>query len=301
MEELKKIWLDGKLVDWRNANTHILTHSLHYGGGVFEGIRAYETKSGPAVFRLKDHIRRLFYSASCLEIEIPFSEEEIENAVLETIKVNDLKGCYIRPIVFLGYGKMGLYPKGAPVNVAIAAWPWDAYLGGKETVDAKISKFIRIHPNSTVADAKICGHYVNSIFASLEAKKAGFDEAIFLDFEGNIAEGPGENIFIVKDGNIFTPSMGSILPGITRNSVLKIASDLGLPVEEKKITPEEVKAADEVFFTGTAVEICPIGRIDDKIINGGKTGEITGTIKNVFMKIIHGEEERYSNWLTLVR
>lgn len=301
MEELKKIWMDGKFVDWRNATIHILTHSLHYGGGVFEGIRAYDAKNGIAVFRLQDHIKRLFYSASCLEIEIPFSEEEIENAVLETIKVNDLKECYIRPIVFLGYGKMGLNPKGSPVNVAIAAWPWEAYLGGKETISAKISKFIRIHPASTVADAKICGHYSNSILASIEAKNAGCEEAIFLDFEGNIAEGPGENIFIVKNGRIFTPSTGSILPGITRDTVFKIISDLGLSAEEKKITPDEIKKADEAFFTGTAVEICPVGKIDDAEINSGKAGEITKKIKDSFLRIIHGEEEKYLNWLTFVK
>jgi branched-chain amino acid aminotransferase len=300
MKEQKKIWIDGNFVDWQNAKIHILTHTLHYGSGVFEGIRAYQTEKGTAVFRLKEHIERFFYSASCLEMKIPFSEKEIEKAILKTIKINKLKECYIRPIAIFGYGKIGLNPEGAPINVAIAVWPWAAYLGNKETVNVKISEFIRIHPQSTIADAKICGNYVNSILASLEVKKAGFDEALFLDFEGNIAEGPGENIFIVKNQKIYTPPQGTILPGITRNSCIQIAKDLGISVKEKQITLKEIKSVDEAFFTGTAVEICPIGKIDETLINQGKIGEITKKIKNIYQRVVRGQEERYLNWLTFV-
>ena len=300
MKEIKKIWFNGKIINWKKARIHILTHALHYGSGVFEGIRAYNTSRGPAVFRLKDHIKRFFYSASALEMKIPFSRKIIENAVLEIIKINKIKECYIRPIAFFGYGKMGLYPKGVPVDIAIIVWPWKAYLGEKP-VKIKISKYIRIHPKSTVADAKICGHYVNSILASLEAKKAGFDEALFLDFEGFIAEGPGENIFIVKNGEIFTPKSGSILPGITRDSVFKIASNLGIKVKEKKISLDEAKDADEAFFAGTAAEISPIGKIDNSLIGNGKTGEITKKVKNAYEKIVHGEEKKYLRWLSFVK
>ena len=294
--EVKKIWFNGKFVNWKNAKVHILTHTLHYGGGVFEGIRAYRTEKGTAVFRLKDHIRRLFYSASCLEMKIPFSQKELQKAVLDLIKINKLEECYIRPIAFFGYGKMGLNPKGVPVDTAIIAWPWKAYLG-KRPVSVKVSKYIRIHPRSTVPDAKICGHYVNSILASLEAQKAGFKESLFLDFKGFVAEGPGENIFMVKNRKLFTPSCGSILPGITRNTVLKIAGDLGIEAKEKKIILEELKQADEVFFAGTAVEICPVVKIDTTLINKGKVGEITRKIKNLYQRIVHGKEKKYLYWL----
>ncbi len=301
MEELKKIWVDGKFVDWKDANVHILTHTLHYGGGVFEGIRAYKTKTGPAVFRLSEHIDRLFYSASVLEMEIPFSKQEIEKAVLETIRINEVEECYIRPIIFFGYEKMGLNPNGSPTQVAIAVWPWGAYLGDKETIKVKISKYIRIHPKSTVADAKICGHYVNSILASLEIQKAGFDEALLLDYKGYVAEGPGENIFIIKNKVIYTPFSGRVLAGITRDSVIKIANDLDIKVEEKNITVDELKSADEAFFSGTAVEICSIGQIDEVLINNGKTGEITKKIKESYNKAICGEKEKYLDWLTFVK
>lgn len=300
IQEAKKIWLDGKFIDWQEAKIHILTHSLHYGGGVFEGIRAYQTKNGTAVFRLKEHIERLFYSADCLEMKIPFSKQEIEKAVLETISINELKECYIRPLVLFGYGKMGLNPVGAPINVAIAVWAWGAYLGDKETIDVKISKYIRIHPQSTIADAKICGNYVNSILASQEIKKQGFDEALFLDFEGYVAEGPGENIFIVKNNHLYTPSLGTILPGITRDSCIQIAKNLGVSVEEKQITIKELKLADEVFFTGTAVEVCAIGKIDDVVINQGKIGKITKQIKESYNQTVRGEKEKYLNWLTFI-
>ncbi|MDI6602891.1 MAG: branched-chain amino acid transaminase [Patescibacteria group bacterium] len=300
MEEQKKIWLDGKFIDWKEAKIHILTHTLHYGGGAFEGIRAYQTEKGTSVFRLKEHIERFFYSASFLEMRIPFLKEEIERVILETIKINELKECYIRPIAFFGYGKMGLNPIGAPVNLAIAVWPWGAYLDEEKPVAVKVSKYRRLDPQSIVSEAKICGYYINSIFATLEAQKAGFNEALLLDSQGYVAEGPGENIFLVKKGELFTPSLGSILPGITRDSVIKIAKDLGIEVKEKKITLEELKLADEVFFTGTAAEVCPIGKIDETLINQGKIGKVTEKIKNFYQRVVHGREEKYLNWLTLV-
>ncbi|MCK4730626.1 MAG: branched-chain amino acid transaminase [Candidatus Aenigmarchaeota archaeon] len=297
MEISKKIWFNNKFLNWGDAKIHILTHTLHYGGGVFEGIRTYNTKKGPAVFRLSEHINRFFYSASCLEMDLPFTKEEIKNRVLELIKINNLNECYIRPIAYFGYENMGLNPKGCLVDMAIAAWPWGAYLGGKETVKVKISKYMRLHPKSVVPDAKICGYYASSILASLDAKKSKFDEALFLDFEGNIAEGPGENIFMVKDGKLFTPNSDSILKGLTRDTVIKIAKDLNIKVEEKTITVDELKSADEIFFTGTAVEIQPIGIIDETIINNEKTGKISEKIKSLYQKIIHGEEEKYLKYL----
>jgi len=296
---MQKIWFNGKFVDWDKAKIHILTHSLHYGSGVFEGIRAYQTEKGPAVFRLAEHLDRLFYSASSFKMKISFSKEEIKKAILKTIKINNLNECYIRPIVFFG-SKMGLNPEGASVETAIAAFPWKG-LFEKKKITVKISKFIRIHPESTIADAKICGHYVNSILASLEAKREGFDEAILLDFQGNIAEGPGENIFIVRDKKLFTPQKGSILPGITRDSVIKIAKNLGILVKEKKIKPEEIKKADELFFSGTGVEICPIAKIDNVLINQGKIGRITKKIKEIYQRAVRGKEKQYLRWLTFVK
>ncbi len=301
MKKVNKIWVDGEFVSWDEAKIHVLTHTLHYGGGVFEGIRAYNTEKGAAVFRLKEHVDRFFNSASSLEMKIPFSKSEIKKAILETIKVNNIKECYIRPIGFFGYGKMGLNPKGAPVRIAIAVWPWGAYLEKGKAIKVKISDYIRIHPKSTVADAKICGHYVNSILASQEAQKAEADEALFLDYEGNIAEGPGENIFIVKDGNLITPPLGTILGGITRDTVIKIADSFGINTIKEKITPEELFSADEAFFVGTAAEICPIGEVDGKLINNGKVGEITKKIKDFYGKIVRGEKEKYKKWLSFVK
>ncbi|MDO8524625.1 MAG: branched-chain amino acid transaminase [bacterium] len=300
MEKLKKIWLNGHLIDWENAQIHILTHTLHYGSGVFEGIRCYKTAKGPAVFRLKDHIERLFYSAVVLEMDIPFSQQQIEEAVLQTIKANELEECYIRPIVFFG-DKMGLNPKGAPLHIAIAVWPWGAYLGGKETVDVKISKYIRMHPGSADIKAKMCGYYANSVLASLEAHKENFDEALFLDYEGFVAEGPGENIFFVEQGKLLTPKSDNILAGITRNSILKIANDLGIETKEEKISPERAKLASEAFFTGTAAEVCPIGKIDDVLIGQAKVGEITSQIKKVFEQVITGNNDAYLSWLTFLK
>jgi branched-chain amino acid aminotransferase len=296
----KKIWLNGNFIDSGSGKIHVLTHSLHYGNAVFEGIRVYKTNKGSAIFRLADHVKRLFYSASSLGINISFSEKNINQAILDLVKINQMEECYVRPLVFLGYGEMGLNATNLPINIAITVWPWRAYLSEKETLVVKVSEFIKIHPRSTVIDAKISGHYANSILASLEVRKKGFDEALLLDFEGYIAEGPAENIFFVKNNNIITPSPGSILPGITRDSVMQIAKDLGIKVEERKIILEEIKGMDEAFFTGTAVEIHSISKIDEILIGQGTIGIITKKIKNVFQKIIKGEEEKYLNWLTFI-
>lgn len=300
MQKLKKIWLDGQLIDWPDAQVHILTHTLHYGGGVFEGIRCYKTAKGPAVFRLREHIERLFYSASVLEMALPFSQKQIEQAILQTIKTNEVEECYVRPLIFFG-DKMGLNPQGAPLHIAIAAWPWEAYLGGKSAVSVKISKYMRMHPSSADIKAKICGYYANSILASLEAHKENFDEALFLDYEGLVAEGPGENIFFVEQGKLLTPASDNILAGITRDSVLKIAQDLGITTSQEKISPQRAKSADEAFFTGTAVEVCPIGKIDQAVIGQGRPGEITKSIKKVFEQVVRGNNEAYLSWLTFVK
>lgn len=266
---------------------------------MFEGIRCYETDRGPAVFRLKDHIDRLYYSADTLKMKIPFSKEEFIEAVKETVRKNNLKAGYIRPICFFGYGKMGLNPAGAPVNCAIAVWPWGKYLG-EDAVKVKTSDYVRIHPKSTHADAKICGHYVNSIFASVEVKEKGYDEALLLDYKGNIAEGPGENIFIVKDGKLLTPPLGTILKGITRASIIQLAKDQGIKVEEKTLTLEEVYNADETLFTGTAAEVTAIRSVDDKPIGNEAPGPVTSKLRDLFMDIVHGKNKKYKNWLAYV-
>ena len=296
MEKVKFIWLDGKFVNWERANIHILSHCLHYGSGAFEGIRCYQTDNGPAVFRLKDHLKRLFSSAKVLKIKIPFSPSYLQQAIIALLKKNKVEEGYIRPIVFYGYGKMGLDPTGAKISTALAVWRWGKYL--QDAVRAKISKYIRIHPQSVVVSAKICGYYINSILATFDAKDKGYDEAILLDYRGMVAEGPGENIFIVKNKRLYTPKLISILPGITRDSVIKIAKDLGINFQEKDISVKELKNADEAFFTGTAAEITPIIQIDNKLINKGKIGEITNLLKERFNNIIRGRVPKYKNWLT---
>ncbi len=296
MEATKKIWFNGELIDWGNAQTHLLTHTLHYGAGVFEGLRFYDTPKGPAVFRLDDHTERLFYSAAAIDMKLPFTPEEINKAVVGIVKVNGIKCGYIRPIAYYGYGKMGLNP---PVDVCVAVWPWGKYLG-KDAVRVKTSKYIRIHPQSTVADAKICGHYVNSILASLESKKAGFDEALLLDYQGNVAEGPGENIFWVKGGKLFTVQAGNILLGITRDCLINIACDQGIEVEETSISLDGLKKADEVFFTGTAAEVTGIAQIDNTQIGSGELGQMTRQLRDTYMQVVGGRNEKYEGWLTYV-
>lgn len=300
MDKVDLIWMNGDFIPWDKAKVHVLSHSLHYGSGVFEGIRFYETVSGKtAVFRLKEHVERLYFSAETLEMEIPYKKEEIENVILDTIRRNNVKAGYIRPIIFYGYGKMGLNPKGADLDICIAVWPWGSYLG-EDMVKVKTSSVMRIHPRSSETKAKITGHYANSIQAHQEAVNAGFNEALLLDFEGNVAEGPGENIFIVKDNKLITPSEGNILIGITRDSIFRIAKDNNIEVIEKKLSLDELKHADEAFFTGTAAEVTPIKQIDESIIGDGEAGPITIKLKTLFEDAIHGKIDEYSEWLTYV-
>ena len=297
----KKIWFDGRLVGWDKANVHVLTHTLHYGLGVFEGIRCYECEDGrSAVFRLKEHTDRLFASAKIALIDIPYSEEEINSAIVKTIKANKLKEAYIRPIVFLGAGSMGIFPKDNPVRVAIAAWNWGAYLGKsglKNGIRVKVSSFIRHHVNSSMTKAKITGYYVNSMLAKREAISMGFDEALLLDKEGYVSEGSGENIFIVKDNVIKTTPLTSVLKGITRDSVIRIARNEGIEVREERFTRDELYSADEAFFTGTAAEITPIREVDKRAIGKGKPGPVTKDIQTIFFDAVKGRNKDYEEWL----
>lgn len=301
IKKTKKIWMDGKFVNWGDANVHILTHTLHYGLGVFEGIRCYETKSGPAIFRLREHVERLFNSAHIFMIDIPYSKKEIENAIIETVKINKIKECYIRPIVYIGYGVMGLYPKGNPINVAISVWPWGAYLGDEgleKGIRVKVSSFIRNHVNSQMSRGKVCGYYVNSQLAKKEAISCGYDEALLLDTEGYVSEGSGENIFIVRDRILKTTPLTSILEGITRKSIIKTANDEGIEIAEERFTRDELYIADEAFFTGTAAEITPIREVDGRTIGNGKPGEITKKLQSLFFDIVRGKNKKYESWLT---
>lgn len=298
-----KIWMDGKLVKWDNATVHILTHSLHYGLGVFEGIRSYKTKKGSAIFRLDEHVERLFNSAHIFLLKIPYSKEEIKRAIIETIRVNKIKECYIRPLVYIGYGAMGLYPRGNPVNVSIAVWSWGSYLGEKglkEGIRVKTSSFIKNHVNSNMSRAKVCGYYVNSQLAKKEAISAGYDEALLLDTEGYVSEGSGENIFIIRGGVLKTTPLTSILEGITRDSIIEIAANEGIEVEEERFTRDELYIADEAFFTGTAAEVTPIREADGRIIGKGKPGKITRRLQSIFFDIVKGNNKNYESWLTRV-
>jgi branched-chain amino acid aminotransferase len=298
-----KIWMDGKLVDWDNANVHVMTHTLHYGLGVFEGIRCYETPNGPAVFRLDEHVDRLFASAHIFLLEIPYSKDEIKEAILKTIKVNRMKSCYIRPLVYIGYGAMGLYPKDNPVRVSIAVWSWGTYLGEKgleEGIRIKTSSFIRNHVNANMTRGKVCGYYVNSQLAKKEAISCGYDEALLLDTEGYVSEGSGENVFIVRGGVLKTTPLTSILEGITRNSIIKIAEDAGIKTIEERFTRDELYIADEAFFTGTAAEVTPIRESDGRAVGEGKPGKITKKLQSIFFDIVKGKNKKYKAWLTKV-
>jgi len=299
----EKVWMDGKIVDWDKAQVHVCTHALHYGSGVFEGIRAYETDKGTAVFRLKEHIDRLYNSAKVLKMEIPYSKEEFRQAVKNTIKENNLKSCYIRPLVYRGFEQLGVNPFKCPVNCTIAVWEWGAYLGEEalaKGIKTKISSYARSYINSTSQKAKICGNYVNSIFAKMEAIEAGVDEAILLDTRGFVTEGSGENLFWVRDGVIYTTPTATVLEGITRDAVIKIAQDMGYQVQEKYICRDELYISDEVFFTGTAAEITPIREIDNYQIGEGKRGPVTENIQKKFFAIAKGEEEKYLSWLDYI-
>jgi len=303
-KKAKFIWLDGKLIDWDQAQIHVLTHTLHYGLGVFEGIRCYKCQDErSAVFRLKDHIRRLFDSAQAMMLEIPFSKDEIYQAVIETLKTNGQKEAYIRPIVFIGDGTMGLYPGENPIRVSIITWEWGSYLGKeglKQGIRAKISSFTRHHVNIMMTKTKTCGNYVNSILAKLEVVKAGYDEAIMLDTEGYVCEATGENIFIIRDEVLKTPPLTSVLPGITRDSIITLAQDLGYKVEEKRFTRDELYIADEAFFSGTAAEVTPIREVDDRQIGEGKPGPITQKIQKLYFDVVKGKIEKYHSWLDFI-
>lgn len=299
----EKIWMDGKMVDWDKAKVHVCTHALHYGSGVFEGIRAYETDKGTAVFRLKEHIERLYNSAKILKMEIPYSKEEFRQAVKNTIKENNLKSCYIRPLVYRGFEQLGINPFTCPVNCVIAVWEWGAYLGEEalaKGIKTKISSYARSYINSTSQKAKICGNYINSIFAKMEAIEAGVDEAILLDTRGFVTEGSAENLFWVRNGVIYTTPTATVLEGITRDSIIKIAEDMSYQVQEKYICRDELYISDEVFFAGTAVEVTPIREIDNYQIGEGKRGPITENIQKKYFAIAKGEEEKYLSWLDYI-
>lgn len=302
IQKVSKIWFNGKFIAWDKAQIHILTHGLHYGSGVFEGIRAYRTKRGTAVFRLKEHLERLFNSARVYRMKIPYSKRELREAIKNLIRINKLDSCYIRPIVFRGYGEMGLSPLKSPVEVAIAVWSWGAYLGDegiKKGVKVKISKWQRISPKALPIQVKATGQYLNSILAKLDALDSGFEEAIILDDEGFVSEGPGENIFIVKNNTLYTPPISSgILPGITRDSVIQIAQDLKIKFKEKNISTNELKKSDEAFFTGTACEIVPIRQIGKNKIF--QPWPITRKIQEVFYSIVKEANPKYKNWLDFI-
>lgn len=304
VEKAKKIWMDGQFVDWDAANVHILTHTLHYGLGVFEGMRCYLCTDGrSAVFRLHEHVERLFKGAHAMLLTIPFTREEIVGAILETLRVNGQKAGYIRPLVFIGDGAMGLHPQNNPVRVAVVTWPWGAYLGEEglaKGIRAKVSSYIRHHVNIMMTKTKTCGNYVNSILAKLEVTRDGYDEAIMLDTEGYICEASGENIFIVRHGRMKTPPLTSILPGITRDSVMTIARDLGLGVEEQRFSRDELYMADEAFFTGTAAEITPVREVDRRTIGKGEPGAVTKKLQEIFFRVVKGAKPEYQRWLTYV-
>jgi len=297
------IWFDGKMVDWRNANIHVLTHSLHYGMGVFEGVRAYNSVKGTAIFRLHEHTRRLFNSAKIFQMEIPFSPDVLIDAQRAVVRENQLESCYLRPIVWIGSEKLGVSKLGNSIHVAVAAWPWGAYLGEDglaKGIRVKTSSYTRHHVNSSMVRAKASGYYVNSILANAEVTANGYDEALLLDTEGYVSEGAGENVFMVRDGALYTPDLASCLDGITRNAVITIAEDLGLVVKEKRITRDEMYCADELFFTGTAAEVTPIRELDDRCIGTGTRGPITERLQSLFFDAVNGRAERYAHWLTLV-
>src|SRR5436190_9535273 len=297
------IWYDGKLVPWREATTHVLTHSLHYGLAVFEGVRAYNTVNGTAIFRLKEHTERLFNSAHIYGMKIPFSREEIMDAQKEVVRANKLDACYIRPIAFYGSEKMGVSPKGASVRVAIAAWPWGAYLG-EEAIErgirVKTSSFARHHVNVSMCRAKYSGTYANSILANAEATEHGYDEALLLDVDGYVAEGSGENLFIVKNGKLYEPELTSALIGITRDAVITMARDIGLEVHARRLTRDDVYIADEAFFTGTAAEITPIREVDGRTIGEGRRGLVTARLQTMFFDCVNGRAANHRDWLTAV-
>ena len=302
VEKTERVWHNGVLIAWDDANVHILTHTLHYGLGVFEGIRCYRGDDGRgAVFRLREHVERLFNSAKIVEIDMSYGRDEIETAILDTLRANRMSEGYIRPLVYLGAGAMGLLPKDNPTQLAIIVWPWGAYLGeeGLERgIRAKVSSYTRHHPNVSMTKSKTCGDYVNSILAKREVTRMGYDEAIMLDTNGLVAECSGENIFIVRRGVLKTPPLVSVLEGITRDSVIKIARDKGIEVVEQSLTRDEVYCADEMFLTGTAAELTPVREVDDRTIGAGSRGPLTKTIQTTFFDAVKGRDRKYESWLT---
>ena len=302
VQKADKIWFDGQLVPWDEANVHVLTHTLHYGVAVFEGIRCYKCSDGTsAVFRLKEHVDRLFDSAKAVEMKIPFNRDEIFNAILETLKVNKLEQGYIRPLAFIGEGAMGVHPGNNPVRVIIAVCPWGAYLGEEalqKGIRIKTSSFTRHHVNVMMTKAKVAGNYVNSVLAKMEAVADGYDEALMLDVDGYVAEATGENIFIVKKSRLKTPPPGSILGGITRDTLMTLARDMGYEVVEQRFTRDALYAADEAWFCGTAAEVTPIREVDRRVIGPGKAGPVTMLLQSEYFKIVHGENLKYAGWLT---
>jgi branched-chain amino acid aminotransferase len=297
------IWYDGKLVPWRSATIHVLTHSLHYGLGIFEGLRAYKTPKGTAIFRLKEHTQRMLNSAHIYQMKIPYSLEQLMEAQKEVVRANKLESCYVRPIAFYGSEKMGVSPKGASVHVAIAAWPWGAYLGPEaieKGIRVKTASFARHHVNVTMARAKFAATYANSILANQEAVEHGYDEALLLDVDGFVAEGAGENIFIVKNGKIYEPEIASALMGITRDTVITLAHELGYEVVSRRLTRDDVYIADEAFFSGTAAEITPIQSLDNRIIGAGRRGPVTTKIQKAFFDLVNGRSKKHGKWLAMV-
>ena len=301
---VEKIWMDGELVDWADAQVHVLSHAVHYGSGVFEGIRAYETSRGPAVWRLEEHLRRLFRSAKLYHIEIPYSLEALTQATKDVIAANGLESCYIRPLVLRGYGEMGVNPLDAPIDVAVAVWPWGAYLGEEaleQGVRIKISSWRRNNQNSLPAAAKATGQYINSVLAKVESLKAGYDEAVMLNESGYVTDGSGENVFVVRDGILETPPISAgCLDGITRDSVITLARDLGIEVREQNLVRTDLYNADEAFFSGTAAEITPIREVDDRVVGEGHRGPVTKELQGAFFAATKGEDDRYLHWLTFV-
>ena len=299
-----KIWMDGRMVDWRDAKIHVLTHTLHYGCGAFEGLRAYATPRGTAIFRLKEHTERLFNSSKILRMTIPFTKEEVMQAQCDVVRANNLESCYVRPLVWIGSQKLGVSPRGNKIHLMIAAWAWGAYLGEegiKRGIRVKTSSYTRHHVNITMTQAKAVSNYSNSILANMEALDDGYDEALLLDASGFVSEGAGENVFIVKDGVVYTPDLSAgALNGITRGTVFAICKDLGLELVQKRITRDEVYIADECFFTGTAAEVTPIRELDRLPIGTGSRGPITEKIQNAFFDIVNGRNEKYASWLTPV-
>ena len=294
------IWMDGQFVAWRDAQIHVLTHTLHYGMGVFEGIRAYETPTGSAIFRLAEHTQRFLNSAKIFQMKVGFDAATLAEATKEVVRRNQLKSCYIRPIAWIGSEKLGIAASTNTIHVAIAAWPWGAYLGEdglNKGIRVKTSSFSRHHVNVSLVRAKACGYYINSILAHQEVAAMGYDEALLLDTDGYASEGSGENLFVIRNGKLYTPDLASCLDGITRDAVLTMAKDLGIEVIEKRITRDEIYCADEAFFTGTAAEVTPIRELDDRVIGNGGRGPITKKIQDLFFDVVSGKAPAYSHWL----